>query len=593
MSFSSALLSRGTWVAFLFFGACGLLGACGDDDVTDAGGDAGRVDAGRDAGRLDGGAMVCVGTATDCSTLTLESCSTVMGCQETQCLGFPVPCSTRDMAHCAESTGCTWTAGTCSGTPVPCATSASPGECNANSGCTYGGMVVCRGAPVTCASLTRETCESQPGCMIFVPPFDAGPPPDSGPPNTDAGCGTFDAGLPGMVDVTARVVLGPPPLTAAAGLTVRVESECYGGMEEVTDSEGRVTFTLAREMGPWSLTAATAGYSAVSILDVANVDMLEGDIRLDPINVPAEMPHMVSGTLAGAVGVGNMVQIHAYYFDIIPAAGATWSSTFYASGFSVRQPLTFTAIEIDGMGRAVNFASTEVPRVEMAITGVGITMPAPRLAPQVTTVVVNLPDSGMVTGDGSTVVGAFARRLSILDPAQSVSTGTAQASIAGSNVNITVQHFPTVLPTNFAGATIDSAFARLNVARSDLTDTAPIVVGPGTLTLLGSTLGDLQVITTDASGHDAVVLHIDEDGRGPRWRVFAPTLPQFTRVPHLPSGITLADIGIMEESVVQVLPLFVKTESGAAWSTFSLDRGVLGYAYTIAPGYAFIAASGR
>lgn len=575
------------------FSVCVFALGCGDDTTPvtpDAGLDAGR----RDAGPGDAGAPACVGSPTDCSTLTLETCGTVMGCRQTQCLGFPVDCSRRDMAHCMESTGCRWADGLCSGTPVACAESADPAACNANTGCTYGLMLVCRGAPVRCETFTEAMCTSQPGCMIYVPPFDAGPPPDSGPPMTDAGCGTFDAGPPGVADVSVRVVLGPPPFMPAAGITVRVESECFGSMEETTDADGRVGFTLAREMGPWSLTAATAGYAAVSILDVANVDMLMGDIRLDPVNVPVEMPYTVSGTLAGAVGVGNSVQIDAYNFETIAMAGAMWSANFYASSASIRQPLTFTAIEQDRMGIAVNMATAEVPRVEMPLSGISLAMPAPRIPPVVTNVVARLPDMGMVTSTDAMPVSASAQRLSTLDPAQFIFTGTAQIRVAGGAATMTLQHYPSVLATNHAFGTVDSTTARLNFYRSDLSDTSEIVVGPGTMVLSGSTLGDLQVIQTGAAGHDAIVIHIDETGdHGPRWRVFAPTLPQYTRVPHLPSDVTLTDIGIMADTFVPVLPLFIKAESGALWSTFSNNRGVLGYEYTLAPGYTFIGASGR
>jgi hypothetical protein len=355
-----------------------------------------------------------------------------------------------------------------------------------------------------------------------------------------------------------------------------------------------VSFSLPRAGGQWDLTAAMAGYAAVSVLDVTSFT-LTGDLRLDAIAVRDEPAHAISGTLGGSIGVGNSVQLDAYNFETLTAVAATWSSTFYAGTLSLRQPLRFAALELDSAGQAVNLATTQVPRVAADITGVALTLPSPRVAPVTSTFNVVLPSSGMVTAAGVTPVAAFAERLSTLDDEQYLYSGTAQLAIVAGHMQVTVQHFPGAdTETNFAIATGDDTTSRLNVYRSNPADPSDIVVGPGTITMYGFALSDLAAAVSGVSGHDTIAIHLAEsDTEYPRWRVYAPTFPATVGVPHLPSAVSLADIGITPGSTIGCIAMLLKMESGAPWSTRAANGGVPGYQYTLGGSYQYFAATGR
>jgi hypothetical protein len=577
---------------FLFFPACG------DDDrrsLTDGAID-GALDgspdtdaAGFDAGLPDAGMSDCVGRPMGCASLDVATCGTVIGCKVTRCVGYALTCGMRSRDECmaGTGTGCSWDGAACVGTALSCADVTDEAVCVVNTGCSQRATDVCRGEAQACETFTRETCTTQPGCGPYTPPFDAGP------PVPDAGCGTFDGGT-GAVDVSVRVVLGPGPIVPASGAHVRVESPCGGFQESDTAADGTVTFSLPRAGGQWDLTAALAGYAAVSVLDVTNFT-LTGDLRLDPVAPRDEPTYAVSGTLGGSIGIGNSVQIDAYNFNTISAATSSWSSTFSASPLGNRQPLRFVALELDSAGFAVNAATTEVPRVAADVTGVALTLPSPRVAPVTSTFNVRLPSSGMVTTAGMSLVGAFAERVSTLDEGQYVYSGTAQVALVGGNVQVTVQHFPGAdTGTNFAGATGDNGSSRLNVYRSNPADPSDIVVGSGTVVMYGGALSDLEVAVSGASGHDTVAIHLAESNtENPRWRVYAPTFPATVRVPHLPSAVSLTDLGIVADSYIGCIVMLLKMESGAAWSTRASNGGVAGYQYTVGGSYQYFSATGR
>ena len=59
---------------------------------------------------------------------------------------------------------------------------------------------------------------------------------------------------------------------------------------------------------------------------------------------------------------------------------------------------------------------------------------------------------------------------------------------------------------------------------------------------------------------------------GARWRVFATAsagAAQIDALPHLPSAVTLADIGL-GAATTQFVPRYVRMQTGRAWSTEAL-----------------------
>jgi hypothetical protein len=527
----------------------------------------------------------CMGSAVGCGTLDEAGCPSVMGCAVTSCRGFPVDCDRlRTMTECSGQRGCAWSGTTCTGTPAPCNTLADGAECTGQMGCTMG-MRSCGGLPTPCSVLSDAQCEMQPGCYRMPDAgFDGGP-PDAPPLPCD----------PGTTPIALRVVdaAGAP----MAGVAVRAEGESCGvGFETTTAADGTATFMVDPALGPWSITAARAGHAAVSVLDVLGtaVGAFDGDMRLDPLRTPETYdPFAVSGSLGGTIGIGHTVQVDAYDFDTIPAAGASWSSNFYVSG--VTTPLRFVALELDAAGDAVNFAMTaESMRSRSPLTGVVLTLPTPAEAPRPHTLSVTWPTTGLLAD--AMPVRAACEHLLPLPTAPFVFAGSARISAATpGSFTVSVRDF-SPLPANLVFVTVQGTALSNLYWWGDVADDARTVGALDTLTFGGVSLADAAA-TARATDWGYAALHIGEGTNATSgWRVFgaldrAGAADTNFAVPHLPTGVTLADIGLTGS--VSSLFLAIETDGARPWSLQNANHGVPGYRQTAALDYIMIDASGR
>jgi hypothetical protein len=413
---------------------------------------------------------------------------------------------------------------------------------------------------------------------------------DAGP--TDGGCG----GPATSVTLDVHVVLGPSPVRDAPDVGVLAEGECGLRVETRTDAAGHAALELADAGRPWSITIARSGYAAVSVMAVTDV-AFDGDIRLDPTIPETVATRSVSGNVAGALPVGHYVQIDCLEFQTVARTGiGAWTSRFYTAPSIATIPLRCVAIEMDASGRAVHFTVTERARPMIDTSGFDFAFTSgaePSIAGSLT---VHRPTTGLLASATFPSVPAV---WEMQPDGQWVATGT--ATTIGDRIDYL--SFASI-PPNHLIQSFESrvSFMRLNVYHHELgARDDEVVIEPLLADSAAASDGSLATLSAMAEGGawDVLALHIDESemrGRAPRWRVFAPMLEgraNITRLPHLPTGIILGDIGMAPGSAIQILPLVVRMHTGRAWSTRASFAGVPEYAYTAAPLPIDVAASGR
>lgn len=597
-------------ICALSVGACGGGGDTPVDASVEPPDTNASMDAGHDAAfvPVDAGPM-CNGTPTGCESATdATSCSAIMGCAFGSCAGVPTDCHhILDMTTCGAVEGCTWNAPLCRGTPRACGTYTDVTTCNAQQGCTQGTSDVCSGSATLCTALTVASCTSQPGCSLgppdaFVVPPDAwvAPPPDAWIAPPDAGCAsaTTTSSIPVHTVEPDHTAGGVRDL---GSVHVRAESACGGtDVEATTDATGHLTLDLPDAGAPWAVTFAIAAHSAVSILDITNL-AFTGDVRLETLDVPADVRHVASGTVTGAIASGHTLQVDCPDFETTTAMpGVPWSTGFYTGHQRPDAPLLFVALDLDASGRAVNLGSTApMTRPTTDVSGISIAMPSPAATPTTNRIVVHGATTGVMAGAHSPV--PFGVEHSYLDIPffPYVLTGTAAfstAGAAGADVVIDLTHFPGPLDVNLYGFQQTGAFgAVMNVWLTD-TSTHDVTVAPvTTLTATGTSLGDLGAVGVGA-GFDALVVHIGESTTDlPRWRVIADATSgaaSIYRIPHLPTGVTLADIGLPAGSTT-ALPIYVHMNAGRPWTARGSNVSVWQYQYAIGGQYLTVSTAGR
>jgi hypothetical protein len=417
---------------------------------------------------------------------------------------------------------------------------------------------------------------------------------DSGPP--DANC---MSGAPGTTTLEIHTV-GPAMTGGTVDLgdvAVRAEGPCAGSAIEMsTDASGNLSLALPNGGAPWSVTLARAGYSAITIMDATNIGF-DGDVRLDPIEPPSYSGFAASGAVAGSVGIGSTVTVDTYDFDTTMAgAGGAWSSMYYlAPAPNPAPPLQFVALELDGTGRAVNFAAAiEQPRTGAAATGIAMVLPTPAAAFVETRVSYHLPTSGIADAMGSVV--PFGVEHALLDLAQSpyvlVGSEEIERGAAPGDVTLVIRHFGGPLDANLTGFQLQGASGVINVLVTDFTDHEVTVPPITSLGVSGASLGSLGASGV-GEGYDVLVVHIGEsDTEDPHWRVFADATSgsaTIASVPQLPSSVSLADIGLGTETFV--IPLYVKMQTGRAWSAQGMNQAIPQYAYAGGSSYTMVSLS--
>ena len=437
----------------------------------------------------------------------------------------------------------------------------------------------------------------------WVAPTDAWvAPPDAwvAPPDAwvapDAGCTTAS----GSTTILIHTV-EPDPIaggTRDLGLVqVRAESACGGtDIELSTDAAGALALDLPNSGAPWTITMAEAGYAAVSVLDASASGFFVGDVRLDPIAAPASVMHRISGTVTGIAS--GIVRVDSYDLDtaLAPPGAPTFSAAFYVGNEQPTPALPLVGVEYDGSGRALNLGSTPaIARPSADVTGVVLAMPTPRQTPTVNHIRIALPTRGITLGAIGPPHDIGARHVLFDSPgAPFVRTGTVLLT-PGAMVDLEIAHFAGPFDANLSGLSMMGATVQLDVDVTDLGDHTITIPPVDALTITGTSLANLSASGAGA-GYDVLALHIGAaTARRPSWRIFANASSGAARIeaiPHLPSTVTLAQIGLSDASASCQL-LYVHVQTGAAWSTEALNRSVWQYGWAVGASHAPISTAGR
>lgn len=598
------------WVVATAVAACGGGGTPGDDASAPVDAFVASMDAGHDAARVpvDAGPR-CQGVPHSCDgTTDARSCAAILGCGYGLCAGAPVDCHRiLDRTGCLGTEGCSWDGAICTGTPATCGSHSDATSCAGQPGCTYGTSATCSGTAMRCDLLTSAECETQPGCVLgtpdaFVPPPDAWtpPPPDAWVAPPDVGC-TMGSTTTSVAVHTVEPDHAAGGVRDLAGVHVRAESACGGtDVEAVSDSTGHLTLDLADGGAPWAVTFAIAGHSATSVLDVTRIGF-DGDVRLETLDVPADARHVASGSVTGTLASGHHFLVDCPDFETTtPAPGGAWSSGFYTGHEMPDPPLLFVALDLDASGRATNLGSV-APRTRPTtdVSGVTIAMPSPAATAQSDHVVVHLPSSGLTSGwSAPTMFGIEHAYLDIpYFPYVVAGTGTFVAGPGANDLQMDLVHFPGALDVDLYGFQVTAAGgAVLNVWLLDPTTHTETIPAASELVATGTSLGELGLRAT-GSGWDALVVHIGETPTAlPRWRVIADAssgMVDVFRIPHLPTGVTLADIGLVPGSSTTALPILVVTNGVRPWTARGSNVSIWQYRYALGGMYQNLSATGR
>ena len=394
----------------------------------------------------------------------------------------------------------------------------------------------------------------EPGGFVPPPRRDGGARSDAALPR-DARLDAPDAFVlppcgPATTSITARIVdeASDAPLARAA---VRVEGTCGDGLEVRTGADGIARFVVDGAH-TWSLTAAMVGHHAISILDVTRLEAV-GDVRLEVANGPPPVVHSATGTLSGSVGAGSTVRIDGFDFVTLANAGGSWASAHYIrAGGTV--PTRFAAVERDAAGEAVNIGVTsEATRPSGPLAGVTLVLPAPSEPAVETTVPIQFHFGG---GSFPVVEPVSADVLYVgthpLAPEVRIGSALFGPPPGPALVHELVVRDFAVLPGNWLVARFASADGGVLVTVCTAFVGAGTAIDVGEIYAMGwegdGTYGGATAYGR-MSGYDFVAMHLGESAAGdpPAWRVFAPSEDSTTttlHIPHLPAGVTIADIGV-------------------------------------------------
>jgi hypothetical protein len=210
-------------------------------------------------------------------------------------------------------------------------------------------------------------------------------------------------------------------------------------------------------------------------------------------------------------------------------------------------------------------------------------------------VLVHLPTTGLGSGGAVTAIGAEHARLDLPSAPYVLTGSNVIRNVGSADYDLAVTHFPGALDVNLTGLGSTASGTQLNVIVTDVADHTITVPSLTDLTLGGSSFADLSASSAGA-GYEVLGLHIGESMTDrPHWRVYAQTgtgTRAILALPHLPSGVTLADIGLGAPSTT-VIPLAIHMQSGRAWTTEALNHAVWQYAYAIGTSYTTVSTAGR
>jgi hypothetical protein len=244
---------------------------------------------------------------------------------------------------------------------------------------------------------------------------------------------------------------------------------------------------------------------------------------------------------------------------------ATYSETF-TSGTPFGA-LPFTAIEVDPAGALVNGVSVSgFTRGLADIQGANVTLPSPAPAVIAVTLTLQLPTTGLLVGGASTTIAwtgpsAPGNTAILLRDATrpfgrsgtTVGVGTLDPP-AGGQVAWHVQSLAGPLAPTLGVAVLHAPGLVARILPRSFADGRSIEVGAvAALEASGTNLGDV-VVTEAATGYDTLAFQAYGAGAVPdiAWVcVASPGAPIAARgFPHLPSSVSLADLGVQAQTVM-------------------------------------------
>lgn len=444
------------------------------------------------------------------------------------------------------------------------------------------------------------------------------------------GDGGLACTMTGSLDLTVTVMaagLPPRPLAGALGRAENAKGDCAESMPAGPD--GVVHIRVDPSKGPFDVTVAaevtgdagsTVIYNAASIL--GQTGPVSGQVILFPVSSAGSSIQQakVSGTIsnqamyetgvdggapdAGATdgGAGTwQIQIDGWDFNTVvtPASSTSYSSTYEYDQHNIGPnalPLPLSAILVDPSGNAVvGVYTAATPRTGNAM-GINIDFNQMPLRPTTSTISIQFPTAGVLTGSALTTIGNPAAGNMFIGNAVVVKTTPlehgAEQFVGVGNVTLpdstgkstfTLEEFPAPMNPDIAEAALFGQNYLAVVQPHDLTAGSTVNVGEvDKLNTTGTSLGD---VTFDVASKDYdavegfIATPVQKNGSGgvTLWIVYATGATLSSHgLPHMPSGVAFADLAAgttQLEASAQV----VKFAQGAppAWQTTTSDTEVV------------------
>jgi hypothetical protein len=347
------------------------------------------------------------------------------------------------------------------------------------------------------------------------------------------------------------------------GVRARIETLGNTGHQDVkTAPDGTATFNVDPAKGPFDITIADSGSTAVSILGVT--DSVPGNIVIYPLGTSTAFSNIaLTGAVTGAAAA-NRLQIDAWdYVTTVTTPGAVTYSSKYAYSAAVKIKIGMAAIEVDPQGNAVKGLLTPLQDRTGQPMKFDIDM-ATATAPTVSTINIKWPTTGLLTGttikgidktvnDNHIGTGIIEKLRASEELGAAMFVGIGDVALPANGVSaFKLQVFggdmaPDVagarLTTLAAGKQATAADVGVLVQAHDLTNGATLeVTAVNKFEVKGATLGDLT-FAADTAGYDDVEVDIADAKAGVVWKCISlgPMLAS-RGLPSLPTGVAVAEL---------------------------------------------------
>ncbi len=392
---------------------------------------------------------------------------------------------------------------------------------------------------------------------------------DSGVTDASTG-GDGGTSIGGSKDISVTVVKSATPTnTPVANAYVRASISATQFLDVRTDALGVAHLLVNPAMGPFDVTVAVAGHTAVSVLGVT--DSIPGTLVINEIGAqPTFRPYAITGSIAGA-NAQNRVQIDSFDFrTLVTAVGATTYSSIFEVAAGLTVPIPLAAVEVDNStpyGIAVNGAISAPIARQSAAMSIPVTMPSTPVPATQAAIHLTWPTAGVFTaatikGVGNPVTDVHAGTGTVMQ--QTTAEASALMFVGVANIDspmsgaslFHVQTFGGAMAPDFAGAAVSTVAANAQPTAADyvglvyphtLVDGTVVNVGQvNGITFAGTNL-DTARFAIDSVGYDSTVLYVSNVAGATSttlWIIYAPggSVPQ-RGLPYLPGGVLLDDLG--------------------------------------------------